>query len=49
MYSKKNSSTIKELIEKEIKSKLHEIAAYLVDTITEPNPRPIRINVEIKK
>lgn len=45
----KNSSTLKELIEKEIMSKLHEIAAYLVDTTTKPNSCPIRINVEIKK
>ena len=45
----KNSSTIKKLIEKEIMSKLHEIAAYLVDTITEPNPRSIRVKVEINK
>lgn len=45
----KNSSTLKKLIEKEIMSKLHEIAAYLVDTITEPNPRSIRVKVEINK
>lgn len=45
----KNSSTLKELIEKEIMSKLHEIAAYLVDTTTKSNSYPIRINVEIKK
>lgn len=45
----KNSSTIKKLIEKEIMSKLHEIAVYLVDTITEPNPRSIRVKVEINK
>ena len=45
----KNSSTLKKLIEKEIMSKLNKIAAYLVDTITEPNPRSIRVKVEINK
>lgn len=30
-------------------SKLHEIAVYLVKTITEPNPRSIRVKVEINK